>query len=665
MRIKFTCCFIVLYLIIGFSRLLLAQNIELVPQIGHFKSINTLVFSPDYKYLASAGDDGFIKIWDTENGNLLQSFAIASRPILSLAFHPSSGVLYSGDKNGWLGIWDFATGQLIKSIQGPQEGIYSLACSPDGTTICIGSGYGAVQLWNSDTIEMEAELQGIVRLVSNVAFSPDGKKLAFTIGDFALKMWDVENRIDIYTFSGHLAEIHDLAYSQNGNYLATASKDGKLILWDAKNNVKLQGWDTGSIINAVQFSYRDSTIIVGTVDKGIQIYQIGKLDCLKNIQYDVEIKAIVLRQDLIYFGDANGNIDLIDTRGKTVHTKFGRSLKKSTFILYSPTTKTLGYNQDTVIAIFNFKIGRLEDYIPACPKELSNLIMSFDAKYLAYSTSSKVYLRNIIDKSEQQFESGNLKISSLAFHPTFPFLAAGYKNGVIRIWNTQTREEFFSARVHDRSVNALLFNSFGKFLVSASRDKKIRITNIDDSDDYKEFVHDVFNFTSLCFAPDSFSILTGTAEGALLELDLNSFRLRFQDVVHKREIHTIDFHKNMVVLGSKDQTLTVWDWKNRKIEQRIDIGPAGVNDLKILDENTMCIIGDDGVIKFYDLKTKVPKASLAFVDRNTWFMWSPDNRYTGSPAGLKHLKVRIDNRFEPASNYGKSQFVENINKLLE
>jgi len=664
MRIKFILNFIILYLIIGFSRLLLAQNLQLVPQIGHFKSINTLVFSPDHQHLVSAGDDGYIKIWEKETGNLLYTLSIASRPILSLAFHPNGGVLYSGDKNGWLGIWDFNAGQLIKSIQGPPEGIYSLACSPDGTTICIGSGYGAVQLWNSDTMEMEAVLQGIVRLVSNVAFSPDGKKLVFTIGDFALKMWDMENMVDIYTFSGHSAEIYDLAYSQNGDYLATGSKDGKLILWDVNNNVKLQSWETGSIINAVQFSCRDSTIIVGTVDKGIQIYQIGKLDCLKDFQYDVDVQAIALRQDQIYFGDANGNIELIDACGKTMNTKFGMPLKKLTSILYSPITKTLGFNQDTLIAIFNLKTGGLEHYIPACPEELSNLIMSFDGKYLAYATSSKVHLRNIVDKSEQQLTPGNLKISSLAFHPSYPLLAAGYKNGVIRIWNTQTGEENFSAKLHDRSVNALLFKSFGKYLISAGRDKKIRVTNIDDPDDCKEFVHDIFNFTSLCFTRDSLSILTGTAEGALLELDLNSLRLRFQDVVHKREIHTLDFHDNMVVVGSKDQTLTVWDWPNRTMKQRIDYGPGGVNDLKILDENTMCIVGDDGLLKFYDLNRKEVKASLVFIDRDTWFIWSPDNRYTGSSPGLKHLKFRIDHRLEPASNYAKSHFVENMNQLL-
>lgn len=665
MRIKFTLNFIILYLIIGFSRLLLAQNLQLVPQIGHFKSINSLVFSPDYRYLVSAGDDGFIKIWETETGNLLYSFVIANRPILSLAFHPSGGVLYCGDKNGWLGIWDFTTGQLIKSIQGPQEGIYSLACSPDGTTICIGSGYGAVQLWNSDTIEMEAELQGSVRLVSNVAFSPDGKKLAFTIGDFALKMWDMENMVDFYTFTGHSDEIYDLAYSQTGDFLAAGGKDGKLILWDVKNKVIIQTWDIGTIINAVQFSCGDSTIIVGTVDKGIQIYQIGKLNCLKKFQYDIDIKAIALNQDQIYVGDARGSINVINTGGKTVSRKFGLPLKKSTAILYSPITKTLGFNQDTLIAIFNLKIGELEHCIPVYSKELSNLIMSFDGKYIAYSTSSKVHLRNIVNKSEQQFDSENLKISCLAFHPAYPYLAAGCKNGVIRIWDIQTGEEIFAAKLHDRGVNALLFKSFGKYLISAGRDKKIRVTNIDDPDDFKEFVHDIFNFTSLCFTGDSLSFLAGTAEGALLELDANSLRLRFQDVVNKREIHTMDFQDNMLVEGSRDQIVTVWDWTNRTIKQRVEVDPACVNDVKLLDANTFCIVGDDGIVQFYDIDSKVPRASLVFIDRSTWFMWSMDNYFTGNPAGLNHLKCRINDRLEPALRLFNSHFVENMNRLLD
>ena len=72
--------------------------------------VYSLCYSTDGQFLASAGADSKIKIWDISNGKLLVEFKSShSQPINSLSFNAASTVLVSSSIDQQINFWNFRT----------------------------------------------------------------------------------------------------------------------------------------------------------------------------------------------------------------------------------------------------------------------------------------------------------------------------------------------------------------------------------------------------------------------------------------------------------------------------------------------------------------------------------------------------------------------------
>jgi serine/threonine protein kinase/Tol biopolymer transport system component len=200
---------------------------------GHTDWVLTLAFSPSSRWLATAGQDRTIQVWDTRSGKLTGTLRGQNAVIHAIAFSPDGKQIASAGLDGSVRFWDFASNRQIGGVRGPGGPLYGLAFSPDGKTIAAGGRDRSIHVWSLSSGNRLYALEGHAGDINAVAYSPDSRWLVSTSTDKTARVWDMSNGGLHATLGGHRDRVMALSFSADGKWLVTGDARSTIRLWDA------------------------------------------------------------------------------------------------------------------------------------------------------------------------------------------------------------------------------------------------------------------------------------------------------------------------------------------------------------------------------------------------------------------------------------------------
>lgn len=233
---------------------------------GHRHFVYRMALSPDGHTLASPSEDGTVRLWDLESGQVLRSLEHEDRPVC-VAWKPDGVILATGTGDlSKVYLWEVASGKRLRILEGHELGVTGAAWSPDGTVLATCSMDKTVRLWDAVSGQELRKFKGHSSGVESVAWSPDGSRLCSASTDMSVKLWKVETGNNVRTLSGHKDDAYSAVWSPIRHQIASSSADKTVRIWDTETGQELYVLE-GHTDRVVSIVYLDNGGLLASLDE--------------------------------------------------------------------------------------------------------------------------------------------------------------------------------------------------------------------------------------------------------------------------------------------------------------------------------------------------------------------------------------------------------------
>jgi serine/threonine protein kinase/WD40 repeat protein len=575
--------------------------------------------------------EGVVGVWDLATKTLVTSFkpfTNTSGPLAfkhprpqrlgqpSLALSPDGRLLATGEPWGYgrtLTVWDIsARPDSPKPLWSRQLDTHFnvLRFSPDGQTLVANAKSmkdGTIGAWDVRTgNELQAFPKESIGYINDLVFSPDGRLLAAAGVQSTINIWEFTNRVVKSRLTGHRGHINSLTFSLDGSRLISAGDDGAIRVWDISSQ-KVVGMfrdREDREVRSVAFDPEGRFILSATADE-VRIWPGEPRQASMAFQTQQQWGAPVISPD--------GN--WLVTRGTTVDLKDyseAESAKVWDLVSHRERFHLIHRNKQPLAAVFSpdgrfFVLGgedrsrvvgvwetALWDKADAALQASTNLANDFEVGSICFSPDGTIMaVAGLCFGPEEQSAATNRltfrevgtwrkldileaagagetregSATTAAFSHSGRFLAAGYRDGWVRLWDIKHQRLLKELKVHGGDMYGVVvsLSNDDRWLAStALKDGgEVALLDVSNPERAREVLVTKANggcSWSAIFSPDSRSLVTSGNDGLIKFWNLQTLKIALTLEHGQAPAVFINFSQDGSLLASQDANglLKLW-----------------------------------------------------------------------------------------------------------
>ena len=573
----------------------------------HDAPVRTVSFSPKGNFLASAGEDGIIRLCSFSDKTLPcihashesdnDSNSNVRNLIFNPVFHSDKStltnqqniddllLLATAGENGKIRFWNQSLKPIGSPLQAYDTGeLTNMSFSSDGKFIVTAGGPqgNQVKLWD---VKSRREIASLDRLgfVNSLSFNPNPSNEWFVTADIdgLVQFWNKSgNEIPpSLSTSTELGEINSVSFSPNGETLATAGEKG-VKLWDSLNNdPKSRQFGTGKGgVRSVRFSQDGKWIATAGESGKVHIW---KLTADESKHLSVKAAA---------------ELDGHDKPVNSVSFEFEPNLQNL----------ATGGDDDTV------RIWKLSELEKKPFLDLKERIRSIDIglnsdnrqRLAILKEDGTVTIRGIDFENEEIIWECRNKIVSMSLGPDKKYLAAIGTDGAVEICDFSGDRSMNKPIENFHKVTKIAFirKSFVTLSVTLEEDGTAKLWYSSGSPGIPLNSRDKVRTVS--FRSDGERIATGAEDGTVKLWDNSGEKIKESAHLNNDGVILVKFSPDgkLIAAVGNDHTLKLWDYSNNQVFELDTTDVTTTNFSK--NEQLIATGGNNGVVSIWNLSRK-------------------------------------------------------------